>query len=102
MTEAADVTNSGSSHYYPHDVWRDMDSRLTPSNHRRPRLIVVDECKDGNFAFGELGEDGCVWDTTLIGEVLSPIETAIRKRSQVAGTVNVAGVIYAFTFNRCG
>ena len=86
--------------HYPHDFFDDMESRISPENHRNPRVVVVDECEDGNLAFGELGDDGVVGDTTLIGAVLSKIEVAIRKHQKLAGVVIADGIVYAFVLNR--
>jgi len=90
---------SGACDGYPHDVFEDMESRLTIDEHRDPRVVVVNECHDGQYSFAELANDGTTGDTTLIGVVLRPIEEAIRG-GKTAGTVTVDGIVYAFLFGR--
>lgn len=87
------------THCYPHDVFEDMESRLTKEEHRDPRVVVVSECHDGQYSWAELSDDGTTGDTTLTGVVLDPIEKAIRS-GQLAGTVTVDGIVYAFVFGR--
>lgn len=87
------------SRCYPHDVFEDMESRLTKEEHRDPRVVVVSECHDGQYSWAELSNCGTTGDTTLTGVVLDCIEKAICS-GQMAGTVTVDGIVYAFVFGR--
>ena len=84
---------------YPHDIFEDMDSRLTAENYRSPRFVDVVEAFDGNFSFGETGSNGQVMDTTLTGAVLGKIESAIRL-GVVNGTILIDGMKYDFEFTK--
>lgn len=97
--ERQDDCRSRSFNCYPHDVFEDMESRLTIEEHRTPRVVVVNECHDGQYSFAELANDGATGDTTLVGVVLRPIADRIR-RGELAGVLTVDGISYAFVFGK--
>ncbi len=83
----------------PHDIVDELDERIRPEDHRSPRVVVVSECFDGQFSWGELTNFGCTQETTLTGIVLDQIGKEIRS-GVVAGTVVVDGIVYAFVFGK--
>jgi hypothetical protein len=84
---------------FPHDNFEHSENRIRPDFHRSPRVIVVDEWRDGQCGFGELNSDGVVEDTTLIGKVLEYAERRL-KLDILAGQFEVDRIKYVFVGQR--
>jgi hypothetical protein len=84
---------------FPHDNFEHADNRIMKDLHRSPRVIVVEEWRDGQCSFGELSSDGHVEDTTLIGKVLEYAERRL-KLDILAGQFEVDGIKYVFVGQR--
>lgn len=84
---------------FPHDVCDETDDRISPEDWRYPRVVVMSQAHKGQWSWGELTEQGEVWDTTLTGRVLDIIEQQVRD-GKYCGEVYVDGVPYQYVSDR--